>query len=36
MKTLIGDEGGNALYGVDVTVKEAKWTIVDTTAEWVE
>ena len=35
-ENIIGDEGGNALYGVDVTVKEAKWTIVDTTAEWVE
>lgn len=33
---IIGDEEGNALYGVDVTVTEAQWTVVDMTAEWVE
>lgn len=35
-KNIIGDEEGNNQYGVDVTVTEAQWTIVDTTAEWVE
>lgn len=35
-KNIIGDEEGNNEYGVDVTVTEAQWTIVDTTAEWVE
>lgn len=29
---IIGDEEGNALYGVDVTVTEAQWTVVDMTA----
>lgn len=31
---IIGDEGGNTLYGVTVTVVEAIWTIVDIDAEW--
>lgn len=31
---IIGDESGNTLYGVEVTVKEASWTAVDITAEW--
>lgn len=35
-KNIIGDEEGNTLYGVDVTVTEAQWTVVDTTGEWVE
>lgn len=35
-KNIIGDEEGNNEYGVDVTVTEAQWTIVDTTADWVE
>lgn len=34
-KNIIGDEEGNTYYGVDVTVTEAQWTIVDTSAEWV-
>ena len=33
---IIGDESGNTLYGVDVTVKEAKWTVVPTYADWAE
>ena len=35
-KNIIGDEEGNTLYGVDVTVEEAAWNIADLTAEWVE
>lgn len=35
-KNIIGDEEGNPLYGVDVTVVEAQWTITDITGEWVE
>lgn len=35
-KNIIGDEEGNTEFGVDVTVTEAQWTIVDTTGEWVE
>lgn len=33
---IIGDEGGNTLYGVEVTVKEATWTAVDINAEWAQ
>lgn len=33
---IIGDEGGNTLYGVEVTVKEAVWTPVTITADWAE
>lgn len=32
---IIGDEEGNTLYGVNVTVTEASWTIEDLSAEWV-
>lgn len=33
---IIGDEGGNTLYGVDVTVTEAKWDVVDLeNTQWV-
>ncbi len=35
-KNIIGDESGNTTYGVEVTVKEAKWTIVPTTGEWAQ
>lgn len=35
-KNIIGDEGGNTLYGVTVTVTEAEWSIVDINAEWAE
>lgn len=35
-KNIIGDEEGNTEFGVDVTVTEAQWTVVDTTGEWVE
>lgn len=35
-KNIIGDEEGNILYGVDVTVTEAKWTALDITSEWIE
>lgn len=31
---IIGDESGNTLYGVEVTVTEAVWTVTDITAEW--
>lgn len=34
-KNIIGDEEGNTTYGVDVTVKEAQWTVTDLDAEWV-
>ena len=30
------NEGGETVYGVEVTVTEATWTVVDTTADWVE
>lgn len=33
-ENIIGDEGGNTLYGVEVTVVEATWTPVDITADW--
>lgn len=33
---IIGDEGGNTLYGVEVTVKEAVWTPVNIKADWAE
>lgn len=35
-ENIIGDEGGNTLYGVTVYVKEAEWTIVPITADWAE
>lgn len=34
-KNIIGDEEGNTLWGVNVTVVEAEWTVVDLNAEWV-
>lgn len=30
------NESGETVYGVEVTVTEATWTVVDTTADWVE
>ena len=33
---IIGDEEGNNLYGVDVTVEEAQWDVQTITGEWVE
>lgn len=33
---IIGDEEGNTLYGVDVTVEEAQWDVETLTGEWVE
>lgn len=33
---IIGDEGGNTLYGVEVTVEEAQWTVVDIESDWAE
>lgn len=33
---IIGDEEGNTLYGVNVNVEEAEWTIADISAEWTE
>lgn len=35
-KNILGDEEGNNLYGVDVTVQEAKWSVMDITGTWVE
>ena len=35
-KNIIGDEEGNTLYGVDVTVTEAKWDVETITAQWEE
>lgn len=35
-KNIIGDEGGNTLYGVEVTVKEAEWTVETIKADWAE
>lgn len=35
-KNIIGDEGGNTLYGVEVTVTEATWSLLDIEAEWAE
>lgn len=33
-ENIIGDEGGNTLYGVEVTVEEATWTVKTIDAEW--
>lgn len=33
-ENIIGDEGGNTLYGVEVTVEEAEWTVETIDAEW--
>lgn len=35
-ENIIGDEGGNTSYGVEVTVTEAEWTVETIGAEWVE
>lgn len=35
-KHIIGDEGGNTLYGVEVTVVEASWDVKTIDAEWAE
>lgn len=35
-KNIIGDEEGSTLYGVDVTVEEAAWDVIDLSAEWAE
>lgn len=35
-KNIIGDEGGNTLVGVEVTVKEAEWTVETIEADWAE
>ncbi|WP_304195521.1 hypothetical protein [Phocaeicola plebeius] len=35
-KNILGDEEGNNLYGVDVTVKEATWSVTGVTGEWIE
>lgn len=35
-KNIIGDEGGNTLFGVEVTVEEATWTLHTIEAEWAE
>lgn len=33
-ENIIGDEGGNTLYGVEVTVTEATWTVETIYADW--
>lgn len=33
---IIGDEGGNTLYGVEVTVVEATWSLMNIEADWAE
>lgn len=33
-ENIIGDEGGNTLYGVEVTVEEATWTVETIYADW--
>lgn len=33
-ENIIGDEGGNTLYGVEVTVEEAEWAVETIDAEW--
>ena len=33
-QNIIGDEGGNTTFGVEVTVIEAEWQPVNITAEW--
>ena len=33
-ENIIGDEGGNTLYGVEVTVTEAEWAVETIGAEW--
>lgn len=35
-KNILGDEEGNTLFGVDVTVTEASWSVVDVSGEWTE
>ena len=35
-KNIVGDEENSALYGVEVTVTEAQWTVVDVNAEWAQ
>lgn len=35
-ENIIGDEGGNTLYGVEVTVEEAIWTVKTIDAEWAD
>lgn len=35
-KNIIGDEGGNTLYGVTVTVEEASWTVETINGIWKE
>lgn len=33
-ENIIGDEGGNTLYGIEVTVEEATWTVKTIEADW--
>ena len=35
-ENIIGDEGGNTLYGVEVTVTEATWTVETIKADWAQ
>ncbi len=33
---IIGDESGNTLYGVEVTVEEAQWVVEEISADWAQ
>lgn len=35
-KNILGDEEGNTLFGVDVTVTEASWSVLDVNGQWTE
>lgn len=35
-ENIIGDEGGNTLYGVEVTVEEAQWDVQTIYADWAQ
>ena len=35
-ENIIGDEGGNTLYGVEVTVEEAQWAVQTIYADWAQ
>lgn len=35
-ENIIGDESGNTLYGVEVTVVQAKWTVKTINADWAQ
>ena len=35
-ENIIGDEGGNTQFGVNVVVEEAVWEVVEIKADWAE